>query len=101
MELFPAHMTRTIRAPRGNQRTAQGWIQEAAKRMLMNNLDPEVAERPEDLVVYGGLGKAARNWDCFHAIVKEDPSQAGFLRQWLVRAAWGASTAVAARILAS
>src|SRR5690348_10995621 len=59
-----------VRAPRGNTRTAKGWIQEAAKRMLMNNLDPEVAEKPEELVVYGGRGKAARNWECFHAIVK-------------------------------
>jgi len=53
--------TRLIRARRGNHRTAKGWIQEAAKRMLMNNLDPEVAERPHDLVVYGGRGKAARD----------------------------------------
>jgi len=48
----------------------QGWQQEAALRMLMNNLDPEVAEKPEELVVYGGTGKAARNWECFHAIVR-------------------------------
>ena len=60
-----------ITAPRGTHLHCKGWVQEAALRMLMNNLDPEVAERPEDLVVYGGLGKAARNWDCFHAIVKE------------------------------
>ena len=59
-----------IRAPRGNKRTAKGWIQEAAKRMLMNNLDPEVAENPEELIVYGGRGKAARNWECYHTIVK-------------------------------
>jgi urocanate hydratase len=58
-----------VRAARGNVRTAKGWIQEAAKRMLMNNLDPEVAEKPEDLIVYGGRGKAARNWECFHTIV--------------------------------
>jgi urocanate hydratase len=58
-----------IRAPRGNQLRCKGWIQEAALRMLMNNLDPEVAERPEDLVVYGGIGKAARNWESFHKIV--------------------------------
>ena len=63
-------MTRTIRAPRGNEMTCKGWIQEAALRMLMNNLDPEVAERPEDLVVYGGIGKAARNWECYDAIVR-------------------------------
>jgi urocanate hydratase len=59
-----------IRASRGNVRTAKGWIQEAAKRMLMNNLDPEVAEKPEDLIVYGGRGKAARNWGCYHKIVE-------------------------------
>jgi urocanate hydratase len=58
-----------IRAPRGNTRTARGWIQEAAKRMLMNNLDPEVAEKPEQLIVYGGRGKAARNWECYRTIV--------------------------------
>lgn len=58
-----------VRAARGNVRTAKGWIQEAAKRMLMNNLDPQVAEKPEDLIVYGGRGKAARNWECFHTIV--------------------------------
>ncbi|MDR3605818.1 MAG: urocanate hydratase [Oligoflexia bacterium] len=63
-------MTRTLRAPRGNQLSCRGWQQEAALRMLMNNLDPEVAERPQDLVVYGGSGKAARNWECFDAIVK-------------------------------
>src|SRR3954464_13198628 len=61
----------TIRAPRGNQLSCKGWQQEAALRCLMNNLDPEVAERPADLVVYGGTGKAARNWECFDAIVRE------------------------------
>ena len=60
-----------IRAPRGNTLRCKGWQQEAALRCLMNNLDPEVAERPQDLVVYGGIGKAARNWECFHAIVRE------------------------------
>lgn len=59
-----------VRAPRGTELNAQSWLTEAPLRMLMNNLDPEVAERPEDLVVYGGIGKAARNWDCYHAIVK-------------------------------
>ena len=59
-----------IRAPRGNTLRCKGWIQEAALRMLMNNLDPEVAEKPEELVVYGGIGKAARNWDSFHKIVE-------------------------------
>jgi len=63
-------MSRVIRAPRGAQITCQGWEQEAAMRMLMNNLDPEVAEKPEELVVYGGSGKAARNWACFDAIVE-------------------------------
>lgn len=62
--------TRNIRAPRGNQKTAKGWIQEAAKRMLMNNLDPEVAEKPEELIVYGGRGKAARNWIAFDDIIQ-------------------------------
>jgi urocanate hydratase len=61
----------SIRAPRGTAYTAKGWPQEAAKRMLMNNLDPDVAERPEDLVVYGGTGRAARDWPSFHAIVRE------------------------------
>ncbi|MBI2788060.1 MAG: urocanate hydratase [Elusimicrobia bacterium] len=61
---------RTIRAARGSKMTCKGWQQEAALRMLMNNLDPEVAERPQDLVVYGGRGKAARNWACFDAIVR-------------------------------
>ncbi len=60
---------RPVRAARGNSLTAKGWIQEAARRMLMNNLDPEVAERPEELIVYGGRGKAARNWDAFYALV--------------------------------
>ena len=59
-----------VRAPRGTTRSCQGWHQEAALRMLMNNLDPEVAERPEDLVVYGGTGRAARSWPAFHAIVR-------------------------------
>jgi urocanate hydratase len=61
--------TRIIRAPRGPARSCKGWPQEAALRMLMNNLDPDVAERPDDLVVYGGSGKAARNWESFDAIV--------------------------------
>jgi urocanate hydratase len=61
---------REIRAPRGSTLSCRAWPQEAALRMLMNNLDPDVAERPQDLVVYGGTGKAARNWECFDAIVK-------------------------------
>ena len=60
---------RVIRAPRGTEISCLGWQQEAALRMLMNNLDPEVAERPEQLIVYGGIGKAARNWECYDAIV--------------------------------
>jgi urocanate hydratase len=60
---------RTVRAPRGSEISCRGWQQEAALRMLMNNLDPEVAERPEDLVVYGGTGRAARSWEAFEAIV--------------------------------
>src|SRR6186713_3696604 len=62
--------TRTIRAPRGTSLSCKGWPQEAALRMLMNNLDPDVAERPEDLVVYGGSGRAARSWPAFDAIVR-------------------------------
>ena len=70
----PTHTThdpsRTIRAPRGTEITAKSWQTEAPKRMLMNNLDPEVAERPEDLVVYGGTGRAARSWEAYDAIVR-------------------------------
>src|SRR6187399_1125600 len=62
--------TRTIRAAHGTNISCKGWVQEAALRMLMNNLDPDVAERPEDLVVYGGTGKAARNWEAYDAIVR-------------------------------
>ncbi|HWC45133.1 MAG TPA: urocanate hydratase, partial [Casimicrobiaceae bacterium] len=61
--------TERVRAPRGTTRSCKGWQQEAALRMLMNNLDPDVAERPDDLVVYGGTGKAARDWASFDAIV--------------------------------
>jgi urocanate hydratase len=62
---------RTLHAPRGAELSCKGWVQEAALRMLHNNLDPEVAERPDDLVVYGGTGKAARSWECFDVIVRE------------------------------
>src|SRR4249920_719109 len=62
--------TRVIRAPRGTTLSAKSWLTEAPMRMLMNNLDPEVAEKPEELVVYGGIGKAARNWECFEAILE-------------------------------
>ena len=60
---------RPVRAPRGTELSTKGWLQEAALRSLMNNLDPEVAENPDELVVYGGRGKAARTWDAFDAIV--------------------------------
>ena len=63
--------SRIVRAPRGPERSCKGWAQEAALRMLMNNLDPDVAERPQDLVVYGGTGRAARSWAAFDAIVRE------------------------------
>lgn len=63
-------MARTVKAPRGKELTCKGWQQEAAMRMLMNNLDPEVAEHPEELIVYGGRGKAARNWECYDAIIE-------------------------------
>src|SRR5438128_1390577 len=62
---------RVVRAPRGTELSCRGWAQEAALRMLMNNLDPEVAERPDDLVVYGGTGRAARSWDAFDVIIRE------------------------------
>jgi urocanate hydratase len=65
-----AGAARTVRAPRGRSLTARSWLTEAPLRMIMNNLDPEVAERPEDLVVYGGIGRAARNWECFDRIVE-------------------------------
>lgn len=67
----PLENKRVVRSPRGPEMTAKTWAAEAALRMLMNNLDPEVAERPEDLVVYGGIGKAARNWQAFDRIVEE------------------------------
>src|SRR5579871_4791504 len=59
-----------LRAPRGTALNCKGWIQEAALRMLLNNLDPEVAEHPDELIVYGGSGKAARNWDALRAIAR-------------------------------
>ncbi|NNF37617.1 MAG: urocanate hydratase, partial [Gemmatimonadetes bacterium] len=68
--MSPSSEARTVRAPRGTTLRCRGWLQEAALRMLMNNLDPEVAERPEDLVVYGGTGRAARSWEAFDAIVR-------------------------------
>ena len=65
----PGHEPREVRAPRGTELTARSWQTEAPLRMLMNNLDPEVAERPDDLVVYGGTGRAARSWEAYDAIV--------------------------------
>ena len=64
------HAERVVRAPRGTQLTCRSWLTEAAYRMIQNNLDPEVAEHPEDLVVYGGIGRAARNWECFDKILE-------------------------------
>jgi urocanate hydratase len=74
---FAMSVSRIVRAPRGSELSCKGWVQEAALRMLHNNLDPDVAERPEDLVVYGGSGKAARNWECFDVIVRELRSLGG------------------------
>mgnify|MGYP003497738135 CR=1 FL=1 len=65
----PRYADRTIRAPRGTARTAKSWLTAAPMRMLMNNLDPEVAEKPSELVVYGGVGRAARDWQSFDRIV--------------------------------
>src|ERR1700686_272370 len=62
--------TRVIRAPRGKELSAKSWLTEAALRMLMNNLDPEVAEKPEELIVYGGIGRAARDWACFDKTIE-------------------------------
>ena len=61
---------RVVRAPRGTKLTCKSWLTEAAFRMIQNNLDPDVAEKPSELVVYGGIGRAARNWECFDAILK-------------------------------
>ena len=66
----PTTRPQAVHAPRGATLSCKGWHQEAALRMLMNNLDPEVGERPDELIVYGGTGKAARSWECFHAIVE-------------------------------
>src|ERR1035438_9015940 len=61
---------RVVKSPTGLKLSCKGWLQEAAYRMIQNNLDPDVAEKPEDLIVYGGLGKAARNWECFDGILR-------------------------------
>ena len=68
---------RPVRAPRGSTLTCRGWGQEAAMRMLMNNLDPEVAEHPDQLIVYGGSGRAARSWGAYDAIVRTQQGLAG------------------------
>ena len=62
--------SRNIKAPHGTMLTAKSWATEAPLRMLMNNLDPEVAEKPEELIIYGGIGRAARNWQCYDKIIK-------------------------------
>ncbi|KMM87976.1 urocanate hydratase, partial [Pseudomonas lundensis] len=67
---FTRHRDGEIRAARGTRLTAKSWMTEAPLRMLMNNLDPQVAENPTELVVYGGIGRAARNWDCYDKIVE-------------------------------
>src|SRR5687768_4697797 len=69
--IAPQSGPRTVRAPRGTELSCKGWQQEAALRMLMNNLDPEVAEDPDHLIVYGGTGRAARSWEAFDAIIAE------------------------------
>ena len=63
-------MSKIVKAPTGTKLSCKSWLTEAPMRMLMNNLDPDVAEKPEELIIYGGSGKAARNWDCYDAIVK-------------------------------
>ena len=86
-------MHRTIRAPRGTALSARSWLTEAPLRMLMNNLDPEVAERPDELVVYGGIGRAARNWDCYDRIVAALRDSATTRRCWCSRASRSACSA--------
>ncbi len=71
----PVANARIIRAPRGNEISAKSWLTEAPLRMLMNNLDPDVAERPDELVVYGGSGRAARDWDNFRASFTAPPKR--------------------------
>jgi len=88
-------MTRDIRAPRGAEITCLGWPQEAAMRMLMNNLDPDVAEKPSELVVYGGIGKAARDWPSFDRIVAEH--ERGPLRRVVAERATSLREAVTGR----
>jgi urocanate hydratase len=71
-----------VRAPRGTTLNAKSWLTEAPLRMLMNNLDPDVAENPHELVVYGGIGRAARNWECYDAIVKALKTWKAMRRCW-------------------
>ncbi len=73
---------RVIRAPHGTERSAKSWLTEAPMRMLMNNLDPDVAERPGELVVYGGIGRAARDWQAFDRIVATPAPPRGMRRCW-------------------
>ena len=77
---------RGIRAPRGPKLSAKSWLTEAPLRMLMNNLDPEVAEKPQELVVYGGIGRAARNWESFDRIVAALAALEATRRCWCSRA---------------
>jgi len=70
MAVNPSNYKAQIHAPTGTSLSCRGWHQEAAMRMLMNNLDPDVAEKPDNLIVYGGSGKAARNWESYHRIVQ-------------------------------
>ena len=85
---------RPVRAPRGTDLTCQGWPQEAAMRMLMNNLDPEVAEHPDQLIVYGGSGRAARSWDAFDGDrALADANWRATRRCWSSRASRSASSA--------
>ncbi len=78
---------RVVRAPHGTERTAKSWLTEAPLRMLMNNLDPDVAERPDELVVYGGIGRAARDWHAFDRIVDDAaPARSRTRRCWSSRA---------------
>ena len=84
---------RPVRAPRGTALACKGWSQEVAMRMLMNNLDPEVAEHPDELIVYGGSGRAARSWDAFDGIVRSLRELAGTRPCWSSPASRSASSA--------
>ena len=86
--------SRTIRSPRGTELSAKSWLTEAPLRMLMNNLDPDVAEKPGELVVYGGIGRAARDWDSFDRIVARPARPRGATRRcWSSRASRSACSA--------